>query len=171
MEDDIKDSDNVEGEKDEKAKKKEQAMKMKSIASTYVPYASFIMIPFFALTVMLFFHRRRYGFIYADHLIFAFHFHSFVFLFWGICILLSKVFPLVPSEIGTLISFIPPLYLLIALYVFYRPRIISLIWKFPIMSFCYFTGLLTIVIIMLVIFAKLLGAGYFPGLKEFGMSM
>ena len=176
IKDDVKSEDNIsnsaEGEKDEKSKKEELKIKMvKSVVSTYFPYLVFIMIPFFALFVMLFFHRRRDGFIYADHLVFAFHFHSFVFLFFGICILLSKVFPQVPTEIDTFVFFTPPLYLLIAVYVFYRPRIISLVWKFPIMSFCYFVSLLVVVISMLVIFASLLEAGYFPDIKELVTSM
>ena len=133
-------------------KRKLDNEKVKAVISTYAPYLAFVMIPYFALIIMLFFHRRGKGLFYVDHLVFAFHFHTFVFLLWSVCIWISKAFPSFGDnfESGGLII-IPTLYLFIALYVFYRPRKRSLLLKFPLMSLFYLVGLVTVIICLAVL--------------------
>jgi len=114
---------------------------IKSVFSTYGPYVSFVMIPFFAFCLLLFFRKRsRY---YVDHLTFALHFHAFIFLILSIYILLLKVLPSFRiSDWVTL--YIPLIYLAIAMHNFYRPKLFSLVWKYGLFSITYAFGLLMV---------------------------
>ena len=119
--------------------------------STYAPYTTFAMIPLFALVLMLFFHRRKKGILYVDHLIFSIHYHTFVFLFWAVALLLTTIFPMLWNIYGIAISvflIIPLFYLIMALYTVYRPRKMSLLWKIPLLSLAYFIGLVVLVILL-----------------------
>ena len=119
--------------------------------STYAPYTTFAMIPLFALVLMLFFHRRKKGILYVDHLIFSIHYHTFVFLFWAVALLLTTIFPALWNIYGMAISvflIIPLFYLIMALYTVYRPRKMSLLWKIPLLGLAYFIGLVVLVILL-----------------------
>ncbi len=59
--------------------------------STLSPYMTLLLMPIFALLVMLFFWRRERS--YSDYLVFALHFNSFVFLLFAAGVVLGKIFP------------------------------------------------------------------------------
>ena len=124
----------------------------KATVSTYAPYVTFVMIPFFALAIMLFFHKKGKGLLYVDHLIFSIHFHTFVFLYWTIWMSLTWIwgFSAYWDIIwDILILFvIPTLYLIISLHVVYRSSKMSLLWKFPLMILFYFIGLVTVLVLI-----------------------
>jgi len=121
-----------------------------NVVIKYAPYFTFLMIPFFALLLLIFFYKRSY--YYVDHLTFALHFHSFVFLLFGIHLLIDHYFPnLYPKEYVYI--YIPGIYLLIALYIFYRPKIFSLLWKALFLNIIYFIGVFTLAIVIIVLIA------------------
>ena len=123
--------------------------------STYAPYITFVMIPFFALALMLFFHKKGKDILYVDHLIFSIHFHTFVFLCWTILMSLTWIWSFSAYwDIiwDILILFvIPILYLIISLHVVYRPSKMSLLWKFPLMILFYFIGLVAVLVLIFVL--------------------
>lgn len=81
-----------------------------------IPKLVFLLLPIFALILKLLYIRRHVYFV--DHAIFSLHFHSFLFLFFLIVLLIHLVFPgLISIDIICLISFI---YLLLALKRLYR---------------------------------------------------
>ena len=57
-----------------------------------VPRLMFILLPLFALLLMLFYHSKK--FTYPAHLIFSIHFHSFAFLLLLTMSLLNLIFPI-----------------------------------------------------------------------------
>lgn len=93
---------------------------------SYSPYVMFLLMPFFAFLFKLFFYKReRY---YINHLIFSIHYHSFVFLFYGIIMGLFLIFKEIPIP-STILLLLPFIYLFIATYVLYRPKIAEFIIK------------------------------------------
>jgi hypothetical protein len=124
----------------------------KSIFSTYGPFIAFLLVPFFAFLLFVIFHRQKKMFV--DHMVFALHIHSFMFLLYTLLILASLI-PRIPHfySSGWLLFFLPLLYLAIATYRFYRPKIWSLIWRILLLNIIYFIGLLILLIVLIVIFA------------------
>jgi len=55
-----------------------------------VPKLVFLLLPLFACYVMLFYNRKKY--LYTEHAIFAIHYHSFLFLFFLLMMLLNWIF-------------------------------------------------------------------------------
>lgn len=102
----------------------------------YLPYVLFLLIPFFALLLFIFFHKKRK--YYANHMIFALHFHSFVFLLFTLFVLVKDYIPDAwHTTFNIVILLLPPIYFVIALYVAYRPSIPKLIWKVPLIMITY----------------------------------
>ncbi|HEV3326244.1 MAG TPA: DUF3667 domain-containing protein [Puia sp.] len=56
-----------------------------------IPKIMFLLLPLFALYVRWFYSRKKY--YYVNHAIFSVHFHSFVFLFFLLLLLLSAIIP------------------------------------------------------------------------------
>ncbi len=129
-----------------------------SYFSTYSPYVSFTMIPFFALLLSLFFRKREY--FYADHLAFALHFHSFIFILFGIHMAIASYFSISKFSAATFLI-IPTIYLVISLYVFYRPKKFTLLPKIIGLSALYLITAFIIMILFLVLFAA--NAGFIDG--------
>ena len=119
---------------------------------TYAPYFSLLLIPFFALLLAVFFRKREY--FYVDHLSFALHFHSFVFILIGICIGIDYFFQISYARI---IFFAPPIYMIVALYIFYRPKILKLILKFFLLNVFYFFTLVTLIVFIFIVFVYSVG--------------
>jgi hypothetical protein len=93
---------------------------------------------------VLFFRKKEY--FYIEHLSFALHFHSFIFLLLGIYTGIKYYFQNFDYG-GTFFLIIPAIYQTIALYVFYRPkRKRVLIWKMLWLNFFY---LITVCIVTL----------------------
>jgi hypothetical protein len=120
---------------------------------TFAPFTAFLLIPVFAFLLFVFFHKQKKMFV--DHFVFALHIHSFMFLWYALLLLASKI-PNIPHfySSGWLTLFAPFLYVCVAVYVFYHPRIISLIWKILLLNFLYFMSLMIISILLLVAFAS-----------------
>ena len=110
--------------------------KFKQDFVNYMPYVMFLLVPFFALLLfMLFYKKKKY---YANHMIFALHFHSFVFLLFMVMILIDDYAPdSWENVVDYTMFFLPAIYLIIALYVAYRPSIPKLLWKIPLIMLIY----------------------------------
>jgi hypothetical protein len=85
-----------------------------------IPKIMFLLLPLFALYVGWFYSRKKY--YYVNHAIFSVHFHSFVFLFFLLLLLLSA---LVQGHwTGLIIAMISPIpifiYLVVALHGMYQ---------------------------------------------------
>lgn len=119
--------------------------KLLKTIQTYIPYIMFVLIPFFALLVQLFFYKkRRY---YAHQVIFALHFHSFVFLLFALCNIAREFFPSIEDELTLTMIFVPAIYFAIALYVVYRPSRRGMLWKIPCIMLCYAIGVFAILVL------------------------
>lgn len=119
---------------------------------TYAPYVSFLLIPFFAFLLFFLFRKKRY--FYVDHMAFALHFHTFVFLLFTIYIIAKIVFPGFHAAKWFFV-YLPFLYLVIALYVFYRPKIVSLIGKIVLLGIIYSIGSVIFILLVIVLGAIL----------------
>lgn len=94
--------------------------------STYSPYVAFLLIPFFAFLLFIFYRNRSY--YYADYLAFALHLHSFAFIIFSIYLGLGMIFGNLKLE-SIVFFYIPMIYFIIASYTVFRPGKISLIAK------------------------------------------
>lgn len=143
---------NTSSEEDtDSAKKPERKKDVKlSDILDYIPYGMFLVVPFFAFLLQLFFYGKQH--YYAGHLIFAFHFHSFIFLLFTIISLISHYYPPFENIEDKIFLYVPPLYFIIALFVVYRPKIWSVIWKVPFIMFIY----LFVIIFVLLAFSFLI---------------
>lgn len=90
----------------------------------FLPYATLVFIPFFSFLMFIFF--RKYEPKYASHTVFALHFHTFLYVFLFAALLVSGLWGALPIFLLFLIPFV---YLAIAVYVFYKPRIIPALLK------------------------------------------
>lgn len=104
-----------------------------------LPMALFFLMPFFALLLKLFYWRSAP--LYIDHLIFAFHYHAFVYV-------LTSIFLIVGSRADVLLAFSIafgffsyPVYLLLAMKRVYKQKWLWTVLKFSIVSLIYFTTL------------------------------
>ncbi len=102
----------------------------------------FFLMPFFALLLKWMFRKnKRY---YIEHLIFAFHFHSFVFLFSTIFILFSLYIYDLP---GIILVVVVLGYLYIALHNVYQRKALATIYKYLLLNITY---LISITLAMLI---------------------
>jgi hypothetical protein len=90
-----------------------------------IPKMMFVMLPLFALILGLSFYKSRK--FYVEHLIFAFHFHCFFFLFAGIMMLIAMPFP-VGGVVDQCVNLVAVLYSTWYLYralrvVYHRSRV------------------------------------------------
>lgn len=77
---------------------KSKAMSREAFLSYFksrLPWIMFAIMPVFALIMKLVYIRRKR--LYIDHLVFAYHYHSFVFLLMLIGLLLLKIWPGMPQ--------------------------------------------------------------------------
>ena len=81
-----------------------------------IPIALFILLPIFAIILMVFFWKRG---SFAHHLVFSFYFFSFLFVVLGIILLANYIWN-VPSWISLIVALSTYFYLLIAIKKFYR---------------------------------------------------
>lgn len=118
--------------------------------STLSPYMTLLLMPIFALLVMLFFWRRERS--YSDYLVFALHFNSFVFLLLSAGLVLKKSFPGADGE-EWFILWLPAIYLAVAMWRVFRPRIVPMVFKIFLLAIAYGILMLTVFIIFLIVFA------------------
>ena len=106
--------------------------------SRYGPFVAFSLIPFFALLLVLFFWKNRFYYMY--HLVFALHFHTFLWVFFSLLILFNMIFPKVsfPNWLSFLLAIAPGIYLSIAMRRFYQTTRLKAIWKAIVAMILYF---------------------------------
>jgi len=88
----------------------------------YAPYLSFLFIPIFALLLTLFFWRKKYYYMY--HMIFTLHFHTFLWIFLSLLMIIS-MFTMnlkFPVWLRLILFFTPGVYLTVALRRFYQTK-------------------------------------------------
>ena len=110
----------------------------------YLSWASFLLLPIFALILKLFYVRRKQ--LYIRHLIFSIHLHSFLFMILIPVTLLRLIFSSVPEFLNLILIGSFPIYFLIALHNFYGQNWIKTFFKFIGMSVIYNFTLLTVVL-------------------------
>lgn len=121
--------------------------------ANYIPYVTLLLIPFFAFLLFIFFYKKKS--YYASHMIFALHFHSFVFLLLTAYILIKDFIPASWEDSHYLLFILPVIYFIIALYVAYRPSIIKLLWKVPLIMLNYAIISFTVFILFIILVARI----------------
>ena len=106
-----------------------------------LPKMMFVLLPLFALILKVTFFRSKK--FYVEHLIYAFHFHCFFFLFLAMIMLLNMIFP-ANWAIGQWLDLLATLYIIWYLYrslrVVYQRGWLRTITKLIGMSFMYFAA-------------------------------
>jgi hypothetical protein len=134
------------------------AEQVRNYFKTYAPYVTFLFIPIFALLLQLLFWRKKY--FYISHLVFAVHFHAFL---WVMCSLLLISDILLPNfEFHKLLNlnffFLPGLYLMFAIYRFYQPkRKWTAIWKAVVVTLLYVILIIAFLVGVSLLVVKILG--------------
>lgn len=122
-----------------------------SALKSAAPYLMLVMMPFFALLVWLFFWRKYY--YYADYLIFALHYHAFLFLLFSLWMVVRMIFPaLVENNAGVawVVAAVPALYLLLSLRRVFGARIVPSVFKIAAMAIMYAIFMSTVLITSLI---------------------
>lgn len=112
----------------------------------YLSWASFLLLPIFALILKLFYIRRKQ--LYIRHLIFSIHLHSFLFMILIPVTLLRMIFNSVPELINTPFIGAFPIYFIIALHRFYGQKWPKTILKFMGIAATYNIVLCTVVLLV-----------------------
>jgi len=86
----------------------------------YAPYTAFLLIPIFALLLAWFFRRQKL--FYMFHLVFALHFHTFLWVFCSLLLIIGIFTPEFPNWLSFLIFLIPGVYLAIGFRRFYHTK-------------------------------------------------
>ncbi|MGL5920276.1 MAG: DUF3667 domain-containing protein, partial [Bacteroidales bacterium] len=94
--------------------------------TSYSPYISFLLIPFFALLLYTLYRRKNY--FYADYMAFALHFHAYIFLLAGSYLGIRILFPGFNTDTFVFMV-LPLLYFIIASWVVFKPKPFALIYK------------------------------------------
>ena len=113
----------------------------------YAPYASFLLIPMFALLLALFFWRKKEYFIY--HLTFTVHFHTFLWIFCSVLMLVNMVTHgwKYPDWLAGLLFFTPGVYFTVALRRYYKTKSWwQAVWKTIIISLLYLILIITVTV-------------------------
>ena len=114
--------------------------RIKDRVFSYAPYAMFALLPLFALLTKLLYWRR--GMYYGEHLVYAFHVHSFAFL-----ALIAQA--QLPEVIGQLVAFAAMLYFAIAMQRVFAGRWWATALRYATISFVYPLLLLTAITVTL----------------------
>ena len=139
--------------KDEKlfvklSKNLEKYREIKDTLSLIAPFVVLILIPVFAFFMYLSY-RKKYP-RFSDHLVFALHFHTFVMILLIICMLLRNFFSQISIHPGVIL-WTPLIYFLIAVRVFYRPRIIPAVFKIALIG-CFYPAIILIAMTLISIY-------------------
>ena len=94
-----------------------------------IPKLLFILMPIFALILKILYIRRKI--YYVEHLVFALHVHTFIFLFLIIAVLIPKWYVILGTIVGIFI------YLFLSIKYFYRQSILKSLVKFHLLLFMY----------------------------------
>lgn len=119
---------------------------------SWAPYLVLILVPFFALLVRIFFYNRNY--YYADYLIFALHFHAFLFLLFSLWLLIKKVFPSFDHSLW-FVFIIPMTYTVAGLHRVFGSRIVPTIFKILLLALSYFIVMIAVAVCFIVFYASI----------------
>jgi hypothetical protein len=112
-----------------------------------ISYVLFLLMPFFALLLVLIFRKSRR--LYVHHLIFSINFHSFIFGFASLFLAFELIFPKSLFEYSAYLFWGIPLYLMFGIKKYYNRSYIRSFFK----TFCiYLLYSLIICIVILIIF-------------------
>ena len=118
-----------------------------------VPKAMFVLMPFFAWLIFLFFRRREP--FYIPHLYFSIHLHAFTFFLFSIVALLSAAKTTVTTVVSALLTFLVLPYFYFALRTVYGSRRWETLWKGALVFATYFVMLmLTIGLVVFLTLAR-----------------
>ncbi|MBI9052511.1 MAG: DUF3667 domain-containing protein [Bacteroidales bacterium] len=93
----------------------------------YLSYVLFVLMPFFALTLMMILWKSKK--LYVHHLIFSINFHTFIFGLSSVIIILGEILPDFISGYIIYLWWGIPLYLLIGIKRFYNRKLIGSFFK------------------------------------------
>ncbi len=109
---------------------------------SYISWSLFFLMPVFAFIMKILYIRRDP--VYLDHLIFAFHYHSFTFLFLSLLEVWEHLMPIeVETPKAVLMLLVPSVYLYAAVRRVYRQGRIKTLVKLGLLSSAYFFALMT----------------------------
>jgi len=112
----------------------------------YLPYAMLLATPLFAFLLYIAFRKRqRY---YADNMIFALHFHSFVFILFGVLIAIDMIVNCEWIPWSWLYTLVPLLYFIAASRSVYKLKFRILIRKNLFIAISYFFVLVLILLLL-----------------------
>jgi hypothetical protein len=112
----------------------------------YGPYITFLLVPIFALFLSLFFWRKKYHYLY--HLTFTVHFHTFLWIFWSLLMIVDMLAPnwSYPGWISLILFLMPGLYLTVALRRYYKTKSWwQAAWKTILITLLYFIIVFTVI--------------------------
>ena len=114
-------NDKIKEEKIKKIYKEFQAFMIKNVPK-YAPYTTFLLIPIFALLLAWLFRRKKL--FYMFHLVFALHFHTFLWIFCSILLIIHIIIPKFefPDWLSFILFLTPGVYLAIGLHRFYHTK-------------------------------------------------
>ncbi|WP_347156557.1 DUF3667 domain-containing protein [Pontibacter chitinilyticus] len=114
---------------------KEAAAAFKETLVHNVPKVMFILLPLFALIMMVAFPRsKKY---YIEHLVYSIHIHAFIFLFGSILIVFAMIFPSLEDYLQTFGFFVILWYIYRSIRVVYQNSRRRTIFKFIALSLAY----------------------------------
>jgi hypothetical protein len=122
-----------------------------------LPYVTLLLVPLFALLVQMFFRRRERA--YSDYLVFSLHLNSFVFLLLAVWLAVSWIFP----EVGGnewFFLWIPTIYLGLALWRVFRPRIVPMILKIGLLGIIYLIIMALMTVLFVIVLAVFINKFY-----------
>jgi len=105
--------------------------------TAWLPRVLFLLLPIFALLLMIFYVRHRKQFYFVDHLIFSLNMHSFVFIALIVAVGVAQVFDSELVAVGAVVAM--GIYLLLAMKRFYQQGWIKTGIKFFAIGFIYTT--------------------------------
>ncbi|MCL2436152.1 MAG: DUF3667 domain-containing protein [Lentimicrobiaceae bacterium] len=148
---------------EEDAEKINKALEIGSVLVKYgtkfAPYATFLLIPIFALLLAWFFWRKKLFYIF--HLVFAVHFHTFLWIYFSILLIINMCTPkwTYPGWLSFLLFLIPGVYLSIAFYRFYHSKTRwQAVWKAIIIGILYFLLIIIVTMLLIVLVVRI----FFP---------
>jgi len=121
-----------------------------------VPKVFFVLLPFFAILLKLFFRKKKL--YYVDHLIFSIHFHSFIFilLIIGELIAFLNLNEIITNSISLVFILGTLIYLGISFKKVYGDPVWKIVIKEIFISSIYFIGFIIVLLLLFVVAALLL---------------
>ncbi|MDA3952368.1 MAG: DUF3667 domain-containing protein [Bacteroidales bacterium] len=117
-----------------------------------ISYVLFLLMPFFALILAITLWKSKK--MYVHHLIFSINFHSFIFAFSSLLIVLSKILPESIFQFSSYLLWFYPLYLMFGIKRFYKRTHVSAFFKTLGISLMYSFIIFVVILIIGIFTAK-----------------